>query len=713
MNKNYKCSACAYTGSQSEVKDHIDHKKQYNQRYPNGHDSNTRVIAPSQTSSTTPSSIDAQRGVTYSQWSPQTTDQGKIKQAGQPTVTNLETTPKATSSEGVAPWEIDRQREGGTPGTLDYPDPRDEPDYNPPAAPIDTRTQAEREQEFYTTLTNAKQAAANGNPKPLQDFDSFFKITRNPDEYKKAFYADYSSSKLNAATEQEIKDWFLARDANNDGFVSLDEMGEHARKINESLVGADGILSVEEGIKYHEGRVNSIDGKLAVSGLPQATQDEIRNWHMARDLNKDGSIQQNEISAGAWNAQFDGVRDDGNITVEESINRHRTLNGMAPIDWNKVNSGDISPVATGTLSAAERSAAAVASAVPEPKPATAAEAPVSVHEATVSTGAARVAAAEETQNELQAAKERQKRERQSEEVMALKDIHKAMQEMGLGFNADGTIDFSGAAGKDPDEVAALHEKYDSLSDTEKQILAATWDPYFDKRNASEEVLAAAENISATEGGVETSGLDTSQPNQQSETGDSESRISGVTGGQSGVVASSQTNAVRTSGDIQQSDNATSSSDRPRTFTESLASRSNGSSLDSTNGETEKVYIAKGGSVTKMIQDIAVENGQQLSGREAWKIYENMKNDLAKMDNTYTMHNGHVGLSKPGEMKVSGSIVSKIRDLSSGEGTLSAARIEGANNSPSSLGSESSSLGLASGTHVRNNTSGSSGLPSMP
>jgi hypothetical protein len=61
-----------------------------------------------------------------------------------------------------------------------------------PAAPVDTRSQAEKEAAFYAALNDATAAAKAGDPTKLQNFDKMFGITRDPAEYSQSFY--YGSS---------------------------------------------------------------------------------------------------------------------------------------------------------------------------------------------------------------------------------------------------------------------------------------------------------------------------------------------------------------------------------------------------------------------------------------------------------------------------------------------------------------------------------------
>jgi hypothetical protein len=61
-------------------------------------------------------------------------------------------------------------------------------------APVDNRTKAEKDRDFYKTLENAQFAAACGNPQPLKDFDKMFAISRPKAEYTQKFYQDKALS---------------------------------------------------------------------------------------------------------------------------------------------------------------------------------------------------------------------------------------------------------------------------------------------------------------------------------------------------------------------------------------------------------------------------------------------------------------------------------------------------------------------------------------
>ncbi len=55
-------------------------------------------------------------------------------------------------------------------------------------APVDTRTQEQKDAAFYAALQSAQTAAANGDPQPLRNFDSFFGIPRPEAQYGADYY---------------------------------------------------------------------------------------------------------------------------------------------------------------------------------------------------------------------------------------------------------------------------------------------------------------------------------------------------------------------------------------------------------------------------------------------------------------------------------------------------------------------------------------------
>ncbi len=131
-----------------------------------------------------------------------------------------------TANGGFTDRELEYMRAveaGQEPGPDLNPDPGPSPSpslnqYSGSTAPVDTRTQAEKESAFYQALSDAQAAAKNGDPTLLRNFDTFFGITRPAIEYTKDFYM--SQNGLTAETNNIISNVFESYDANNDGITT-------------------------------------------------------------------------------------------------------------------------------------------------------------------------------------------------------------------------------------------------------------------------------------------------------------------------------------------------------------------------------------------------------------------------------------------------------------------------------------------------------------